>query len=236
MGTEREGVNAATSTPPAASADAAYRHKQHAYFANARREVGPLMPPGCERVLELGCGNGATLAWLKAEGLVDITCGVELFAAAAETAAQHVDVMVQGDVERMTLPFPVEHFDVILCLDVLEHLLDPWRVLQQLMTHLKPGGRLIASVPNVRNWHALLPLLFAGRWDYADSGILDRTHLRFFTCASAQALVAGSGARIELMQRLPLATSARAKWADRLSLGLLRDFITLQFLICARKP
>lgn len=215
--------------------DAAYQTKASSYFANARQEVASLIPSQCQRVLELGCGSGATLAWLKQQGLVQQTYGVELFAEAAKVAAQHVDVVVQGDVERMALEFPAEHFDVIMCLDVLEHLVDPWRVMAQLVTHLKPGGRLIASIPNVRNWHALLPLLFAGRWQYADAGILDKTHLRFFTCNSAQSLVTGAGLQISSMQRLPLATSPRAKWANRLSLGLLQDFITLQFLICAEK-
>ncbi|MBI3230930.1 MAG: methyltransferase domain-containing protein [Burkholderiales bacterium] len=216
--------------------DAAYQQKAASYFANARKEVASLLPLNCGRVLELGCGSGATLAWLKSEHLVTQTFGVELFAAAAAIAREHVDHVVEGDIERMELPYEANYFDAIMCLDVLEHLSDPWRVLSQLVTHLKPGGVLIASVPNVRNWRAVFPLLFAGRWEYADAGILDRTHLRFFTMASSVKLVGGAGVQIESIQRLPLTTSPRAKWANRLTLGLLRDFITLQFLICAHKP
>ncbi len=221
---------------PSNAVDAAYQDKNARYFANARQEVAPLLGAHTGKVLELGCGSGATLAWLKSQGLAQETYGVELFAEAAELARQHVDHIVQGDIERMSLDFAPNYFDAILCLDVLEHLQDPWRVLAQMVTHLKPGGILIASLPNVRNWHALLPLLFAGRWEYAEAGILDKTHLRFFTGHSARNLVAGAGLQINSVQRLPLATSPRAKWANRLSLGLLRDFITLQFLICARKP
>lgn len=215
----------------------AYAGKSGQYFANARKEVAPLLQQaGARRVLELGCGSGATLAWLKQQALLDYAVGIELFADAASLAQEHLDKVIVGDIESMRPDLAAGEFDAILCLDVLEHLRDPWRVVQEIQTWLKPGGLLIASIPNVRNWHALLPLLFAGRWDYADAGILDRTHLRFFTCHSARALLTDSGLQITDMQRLPLTTSPKAKWANRLSLGLLRDFLTLQFLLCARKP
>jgi 2-polyprenyl-3-methyl-5-hydroxy-6-metoxy-1,4-benzoquinol methylase len=213
-----------------------YSGKAAQYFANARSDILPLLPQGCHTVLELGCGNGATLKWLKAEKHCRVTYGIELFPQAASEAAQGVDVVLQGDIERMQLEWPLKHFDLILCLDVLEHLVDPWQVLQRLVTHLKPGGRLIASVPNVRNWHALGPLLFAGRWAYAETGILDKTHLRFFTRESALQLVAGSGVTVQALARLPLdSNSGRSRLANRLTLGLFKEFLTLQYLIAADK-
>lgn len=212
-----------------------YAAKDSGYFANARSEILPWLPGRCHSVLELGCGNGATLKWLKAAGHCQSTCGIELFTEAAEQAAEGVDWVLQGDIETMALDLPEGQFDLILCLDVLEHLVDPWRVVARLKSLLAPGGRLIASIPNVRNWHALAPLLFAGRWQYADSGILDKTHLRFFTHDSALQLVAGSGLQVTAVERLPLNLPGKSRLANRLTLGLLRDFLTLQFLIVADK-
>ena len=212
-----------------------YIEKDEQYFANARSDILALLPQRCERVLELGCGSGATLKWLKAQGRCQYTMGVELFPQAAELAAQTVDFVQQGDIEKMALNCPESHFDLILCLDVLEHLIDPWQVLARMVCHLKPGGRLIASIPNVRNWHALAPLLFAGQWRYADSGILDRTHLRFFTRDSALQLVSGSGLQVQAMRRLPLAQAGKSRLANQLTLGLFREFLTLQYLIAADK-
>ncbi len=219
-----------------------YQDKQAAYFANARREIAPLLaqlPKRPLRVLELGCGTGATLAWLRSQTQVEHVSGVELFADAAQQAQQHAERILQGNLEQMldagTLPFQAGEFDLILCMDVLEHLIDPWRVTRACAAWLRPGGVMIASIPNVRNWRALGPLLFAARWEYAEAGILDRTHLRFFTRASARALLSQAGLQIEAEQRLPFAVSRKARLANWLSLGLLRDFLTLQFLLMARK-
>lgn len=213
--------------------DDPYAGKPGAYFQAVRGEIAPLLPAGRGAVLELGCGTGATLAWLKTEHGFTQTVGVELFADAAAEAATRVDRVIQGDIERMEPDLP--QFDLILCMDVLEHLVDPWAVMDRLAGLLKPGGRLIASIPNVRNWRALLPLLLAGRWEYQRAGILDRTHLRFFTRRSAIALVAGSGLRVHAVRRLPLAGPGKARLANLATLGLLRDFLTLQFLVCADK-
>lgn len=232
-----EMANARGGNAQAGNAQAAsdYAAKDSQYFANARREIVPWLPKRCTTVLELGCGNGATLKWLKAGGHCQTTCGIELFAEAAQQAAQGVDQVLQGNIETMEPVWPEGHFDLILCLDVLEHLVDPWRVLARLQPLLRPGGRLIASIPNVRNWHALAPLLFAGRWQYAETGILDKTHLRFFTHDSAVQLVAGSGLQVTAVERLPLNQPGNSRLANRLTLGLLRDFLTLQFLIVADK-
>lgn len=212
-----------------------YADKAEHYFANPRTDILPLLPARCEVVLELGCGSGATLKWLKAQHHCQRTYGVELFPQAASLAAQGVDEVLQGDIEHLQLPWPAAHFDLILCLDVLEHLVDPWQVLARLMTHLKPGGRVIASIPNVRNWRALGPLLFAGRWQYAQTGILDKTHLRFFTRESALELMQSSGLQVQAMQRLPLSSPGKSRLANQLTLGLCKEFLTLQYLIAADK-
>src|SRR4051794_37408417 len=158
----------------------AYSKKESTYFDAVRTDVLGLLPPRMERVLEIGCGTGDTLAYLRSTGRCTWAAGVELYPGAASIARGRIDRLWEGNVETLQLDLEADSLDAILCLDVLEHLIDPWAVISKLGLLLKPGGALIASIPNVRNHKVLFPLLFRGRWDYTDSGLLDRTHLRFF--------------------------------------------------------
>lgn len=106
--------------------------------------------------------------------------GVEPVAEMARSAASRLDRVLPCSVEMSMEHLPENYFDTIICADVLEHLVDPWQVLRQLRERLAPGGELIASLPNVRNW-SIVRRLLEGRWEYEDAGILDQTHLRFFT-------------------------------------------------------
>ena len=131
------------------------------------------------RVLEIGCACGATLLKIKHLYKNSEVAGIELNAQTAKIAACLADVKC-ADIEKTPLLFPAEHFDYIIAGDVLEHLYDPWKVLSELKMYLKPAGRIIASIPNVMNYTVILELI-KGNWTYTDEGILDRTHLRFFT-------------------------------------------------------
>jgi SAM-dependent methyltransferase len=101
-----------------------------------------------------------------------------------------------GDVERMASPFAPATFDAIVCGDVLEHLREPETFLRQARSWLRPQGSLIASIPNVRH-HSVVRGLLAGNWTYEAAGLLDRTHLRFFTRRSIETLFEGAGFRID---------------------------------------
>lgn len=173
------------------------RDASEPYFSRARTDALELLPTAPARVLEIGCGSGATLAELRRRFPGAYLAGVELFADAAAKARSVADEVLTADIEQETLPFAEASFDAILCLDVLEHLRDPWTVVARLKTLLRPGGVLIASLPNIQHWSVWLPLALAGRWRYVDEGILDRTHLRFFTRESAAALLAGAGLRVD---------------------------------------
>ena len=175
---------------------AQYAAKDPKYFGLARQEIGSLVPETVGRVLEIGCGSGGTLSWLKSTRSVSFAAGVEMQPDAAERARAVCDAIVVGDVERLELPFEPHSFDLILALDVLEHLVDPWSVVPRLHGLLKPGGHLIASIPNVAHYSVSLPLL-RGRWDYVRSGILDATHLRFFVQDSVEKLLTCSGLAVD---------------------------------------
>lgn len=163
------------------------------YFSSCRREIEPLLLPGAiASALEIGCGSGATMAWLRRIKHVDHAVGVELNVPAARQAMRIFDEVIIGNVEAQSFELH-QQFDLILALDVLEHLSDPWAVVRRLRKALKPGGALIASIPNVIHYRAMLPLLVKGSWQYTDEGIFDRTHLRFFSEDTAIKLFTESG-------------------------------------------
>lgn len=165
-----------------------------AYYRNERPEIAALVPAEARRVLDVGCGAGALGRLLKTQVATREVTGIELHPAAAEVAGQHLDHVLRVDLDAVdTLPLSPAGFDCIICADVLEHLRDPERTLRMLATHLAPGGLLLASIPNVRHTNVLLPLLVDGRWQYQDEGILDRTHLRFFTLAEITAMLERCG-------------------------------------------
>jgi 2-polyprenyl-3-methyl-5-hydroxy-6-metoxy-1,4-benzoquinol methylase len=131
-----------------------------------------------KRVLDVGCSSG-----YLAQPLVERNCtvvGIERDQAAAEVARDICSEVVVGDVEKLVLPFPRESFDVVLCGDLIEHLHDPDGFLERVRPLLAREGLLVLTTPNVANWAIRLGLLF-GRWRYTNRGILDRTHLHFFT-------------------------------------------------------
>jgi SAM-dependent methyltransferase len=203
------------------------------YYSNVRQEIIGFVPENCDRVLEVGCGAGETLRFLKSQGLCRWTCGVEAFPEAAKMARSHLDSVYEGDIEQLELPIPERSLSAILCLDVLEHLKDPEAVIRSLHKLLARDGVIIASIPNVRHRSALSPLLFRGEWNYKDWGILDRTHLRFFTRESAIRLMTSSGLVADKISSTYGGESDRF-W-DRISLGLFRPFLELQYLIRAHR-
>lgn len=176
-----------------------YREKIGSYYGNYRSDILPLLPKHVGKVLEIGCGTGNTLAYMKANGYCDWTCGVDLFPSAVEEAATKLDRVYQGNVEQTDLPIEPGSIDLILCLDVLEHLVNPQKVVAYLHTLLAPGGVIIASIPNVRHRSVVLPLVFGNKWEYRDSGVLDNTHLRFFVKSTAIELMKSSGLKLEMV-------------------------------------
>lgn len=153
-----------------------------AYHQNPRTEIASFIaePPGT--VLDIGCGGGATGKLIKQKFPGTSVIGIEQNAAAAEYARQFLDQVICARIEDVDLAVlaPGAAVSTVLLLDVLEHLYDPWRTLMKIRGWLAPGTRVLASVPNIRNL-AVLDELAAGRFQYAENGVLDVTHVRFFT-------------------------------------------------------
>jgi 2-polyprenyl-3-methyl-5-hydroxy-6-metoxy-1,4-benzoquinol methylase len=167
-------------------------------------------------VLEVGPATGYVTKILQERGC-RVSC-IEIDPEAAEIAAPFTERMVVGNIETMDLPstFAGNRFDVVTFGDVLEHLVDPLSVLIRVRDILTPRGYVVASVPNVAHGSIRLSLL-AGHFDYLDQGLLDRTHLRFFTQETLGALFHDAGYDVKTWRRVladPFATEVGLREAD----------------------
>jgi methionine biosynthesis protein MetW len=178
-----------------------------AYFEFDRPELRELVPREARHVLDVGCGAGALGAALREERGIEVM-GLELSADAAARARERLDAVVEANLDELEeLPFERGSFDAMVFGDVLEHLHDPHRLLRLLRPWLADDGALVLSIPNVAHWSVVLPLLTQDRWPYADAGLLDRTHVHFFTLAEAELMLRDCGFTLESAATTTLAQS-----------------------------
>ena len=182
---------------PATHLVAAYEGKATAYFSNARADFVRLLPRDpTARILEIGCGTGATGALAIARGRAGEYVGVELMEGAAAQAQEVLTEVRVGDVERMEFEWQPAQFDALIMSEVLEHLVEPGALLKRLSRFVRPGGMVLASSPNISHWRVVGELL-KGRFDLADQGVFDRTHLRWFTPVTFAGLFEQAGFRVD---------------------------------------
>lgn len=166
------------------------------YFLQTRVDVAEIVPPQANRVLDVGCGFGGLGKFLVDTRGCEVH-GIERNPEAEQYLEATYAYYVIGDVEVAVEKFAGRQYDCIIFADVLEHLADPWTSLKAYSALLAPAGVVVASIPNVRNLAVLFNLAVRGRWQYRESGLLDRTHLRFFTRSEIQELFREAGLRIE---------------------------------------
>jgi len=208
-----------------------YVDKPAGYFDHVRRELINEVPLGPHAVLEIGCGEGGAGAVLKSEGRARFVAGVELFKDAARKASLVLDQVIVGNIEQIDLPFNDGQFDVIILGDVLEHLVDPWEQVRRLSIYLADGGSFVASLPNVRNWRVVFPLLISGKWEYQHIGIMDRTHLRFFTRQGMIDLFEKNGFTVTKIEPL----GRKSRFISRFLCGFLRELAVPQYLVVSTR-
>lgn len=172
-----------------------FKYSSHYWILNALRgEKKPV------RILDAGTAGGYLGKVWRGNG--HYVAGIEFDAATGEKARQYYDIFEIANLEDY--PFPARwEFDYIVFADVLEHLRDPATVLRRCIPSLRQSGKIIISVPNIANWLIRLSLLF-GKFDYMDRGILDRTHLRFFTAKSLKQLMKEVSCEVEEIIPTPL--------------------------------
>jgi 2-polyprenyl-3-methyl-5-hydroxy-6-metoxy-1,4-benzoquinol methylase len=185
-----------------------------------------------KRVLEVGCNTGQISRRLAENGCNVI--GIEIDEESANIAKEYCDDILVCDVEIIE-DLPYYDFDFILLLDVLEHLRSPLALLKKLKPHLKEGGSIIISLPNIANWRVRWDLLF-GRFEYSELGVLDRTHLRFFNERSARALLQDAGFDTIKFDIVPTVPIFRVRASFAYFIAKLRpNFFAVQFLIVAER-
>jgi SAM-dependent methyltransferase len=172
------------------------------------------------RILDVGCAGGYLGKILREKG--HYVAGIESDAAAAKNARAYYDVFYLADIETFAFPDRQE-FDYILFADVLEHLRDPAAVLRRFIPALKDSGKIIVSVPNVANWIIRLSLLF-GRFDSTDRGILDKTHLHFFTLRTLRKMISEVSCRVLDVTPTPVPLQLILPFTERKSFALLHAF------------
>ena len=160
-----------------------------------------------QRVLELGCAAGAFGAALKARYRRASVTGIEAGKAAAEKARSRLDRVVHARLEDVSFAdqgLQPGEFDTVIAAGILEHLVNPWELLVRLKPFLAPRAQVIASIPNIRNISVAAALLLSGRFDYDERGVLDISHLRFFTLRGIKSMFEETGYAMEQDMAIPL--------------------------------
>jgi 2-polyprenyl-3-methyl-5-hydroxy-6-metoxy-1,4-benzoquinol methylase len=205
------------------------------YYQHGREEMLCFVPSSAATILDIGCGTGEFGRFLKTRRGVQVW-GVELVSEVAAEAAGKLDRVFAGNIETGEVTLPDGYFDCVICNDVLEHMVDPWRVLAMLRSKLRDNGVVVASIPNLRYFQVLKELLVRKKFEYRDSGVLDRTHLRFFTVNGIKDLFEASGYKIAALEGID---KCDFSWKFRLFnlvlLGRLEDTRYSKF-VCVARP
>jgi 2-polyprenyl-3-methyl-5-hydroxy-6-metoxy-1,4-benzoquinol methylase len=167
------------------------------YYENSRREMIHFLPSHYSKVLEIGCGCGRFRENLSP------SCeywGVEPMPQIAEAACAKGLHVLTGTYDHVANQLPDATFDLIICNDVIEHMIDPWTFLKEIKQKLAPKGVIVGSIPNIRHIFAIKHILIDKDCHYRDFGIFDRTHLHFFTMKSFRRMVIDAGYDIQLLR------------------------------------
>lgn len=212
---------------------AQYSEKSEEYYEMERPEVLQLIPESVTTVLEIGCGSGSFGKLIKTKRPDTVVWGIEPNQAAAQLASKRLDRVICRTFEPGMMELERQLFDCIVFNDVLEHLVDPFGVLEQIKYLVAPNGYVVASIPNILFLSQIAHILIKQDWKYQESGILDYTHLRFFTRKSIVRMFDQCGFEIKRIEGINPDRRWIARLFNMLTLGLLRDWKYMQFGVCA---
>jgi SAM-dependent methyltransferase len=187
------------------------------------------------KILDVGCGEGSLGSYLQTRHGSEVT-GLEIIKDNFVVACTVLHEAHLGDIESMDISVLGSRFDYVIFSDSLEHMLEPKAVLERVRDLMAENGNLLISMPNIRNFRVTIPLVFLDKWDYQDEGLLDRTHLRFFTCKSICELIEQCGYKVQKV-RFDLPLSSKVGVLNMLTFGLFRRHLTSHYFIksCLKK-
>ncbi len=202
-------------------------------YCGERNEMVGYVPPGARRVLDVGCGNGSFGRELRSR-----RPGLSLWAVepdgdgvAAARGSGAYERVVLGGYPGVIGELPGGYFDCVFFNDVLEHLVEPGQALAATRSLLAPRGRVVASIPNVRCLDVVKPLVVSGDWRYEDYGLLDRTHLRFFTRSSMCRLFDEHGYEVASVEGIHRKSGRAIGLLDAVLGRRLDEFLFQQFVV-----
>lgn len=204
------------------------------YYAENRPEMLLYIPLDVKKILDVGCGLGNFGKLLKERNNQCLVYGIEKNPTIAYEASKNLDKVYTGDVIHVLSKIPDHYFEAVVFNDVLEHLIDPWTVMELISNKIVDRGIVVASIPNMRYIYVLRDLLINKEWKYLDAGILDKTHVRFFTIKSIKRLFEESGYLIDKIQGINGKVSWKWYLLNLLLFGKIEDTKHQQFAIVAR--
>lgn len=205
---------------------------QKEYYRNPRLDVLAHVPEGVKKVLDVGCGAGAFGLSMRSEFGAEVW-GIEYVEEVGKLAEERLDKVFLGDCNIHLPTLPEGYFDLVTFNDVLEHLVDPWETLKMVKRVLAPGGKMLTSLPNIRYWEEFKHLMLEADFPYKDSGIFDRTHLRFFTEKSAKRFIGECGYKIVKFEGMHPTMSKKLRLLNLVTGNKFADCKYLQYIVVA---
>ncbi|MBL7106984.1 MAG: methyltransferase domain-containing protein [Phycisphaerae bacterium] len=209
------------------------KNKPIGYYENDREDMLKYIPQGIKKTLEFGCGCGGFSGLLKKKRNVE-AWAVEIDKKSAREAEKKLDKVINSDALEALAQLPDNYFDAIVFFDILEHLVDPFSLLVAIKQKLTDNGIIVVSLPNIRYYRTFSKLVLHGNWDYKDHGILDKTHLRFFTYKSIINTFIGLGYEIQEIKGIHPTSSRTYKILNCLSLNAFADVRYKHFAVVAK--
>jgi 2-polyprenyl-3-methyl-5-hydroxy-6-metoxy-1,4-benzoquinol methylase len=211
-----------------------YNKKPNDYYSFKREEVQEFIPQNTTKLLDIGCSNGEFGKEIK-DKLGAEVWGLEVNKVAAKQAEKKLDFILEDTLDNEVKKLKDDYFDCITFNDVLEHLVDPYNELSLVKPKLRKDGVLIASIPNIRFIKIFLPFVFKQSWNYTDDGVLDRTHLRFFTINTIKTMFEETGYEITKIEGINAIGKIKQIIVKLVGLGQFNDTCYQQFVVVAKK-
>ncbi len=210
-----------------------YSSKESSYFSLERQMFKDAIIKSNLNILDIGCGSGI-LGDFFIKFQQCTVHGVEINERAYQEAKGRLSSVIKGNIETIELPFENGCFDAIILGDVLEHLINPIELINKILPLLKHDGSIFITVPNVRHWSVIKGVVLKDEWEYQEWGILDYTHLRFFTKKSLISLCNKSKANVSTISRV-IQNPSKSYFFSKLTLGLFDGFLASHIFVQLKK-